>query len=214
LSVKEELHPLGMGEVLLFIEQFIDRIVRSCNFSESRTLIGVRGDNMKPSTLDEVYRKYMMDIYRYLRLLCRDDATAEDLVQETFYRAYIHLENYKDENVKPWLFRVAYNAFIDMLRKENRSVVRENTFFHGLADSSASRPEAQVLRKEAMEEVDEWISVLPDLQKQALLLFDMNHFSYQEAANIMGVTLSYFKILLFRARQELRRNRERSDEVE
>ncbi|OAB39418.1 RNA polymerase subunit sigma-24 [Paenibacillus macquariensis subsp. defensor] len=169
---------------------------------------------MEPSTLDEVYRKYMMDVYRYLRLLCRDDATAEDLVQETFYRAYIHLENYKDENVKSWLFRVAYNAFIDMLRKEKRSVVREKAFFHGLADPSASRPEAQLLHKEAMEEVEEWISALPDLQQQALLLFDMSQFSYQEAANIMGVTLSHFKILLFRARQGLRRNRERSDDVE
>ncbi len=93
-------------------------------------------------------------------------------------------------------------------------MVREKAFFHGLADPSSSRPEAQVLRKETMEEVEEWISALPDLQQQALLLFDMNQFSYQEAANIMGVTLSHFKILLFRARQGLRRNRERSDEVE
>ncbi|MGF7046271.1 RNA polymerase sigma-70 factor (ECF subfamily) [Paenibacillus sp. DS2015] len=169
---------------------------------------------MKPSTLDEVYRKYMMDVYRYMRLLCRDDATAEDLVQETFYRAYIHLENYKEESVKPWLFRVAYNAFIDMKRKEKRSMVRDHEFFHGLADPPASRPEAQVLRNETMEEVREWISALPDLQQQALLLYDMNHFSYQEAANIMGVTLSHFKILLFRARQGLRRNRERGDERE
>lgn len=169
---------------------------------------------MKPSTLDEVYRKYMMDVYRYLRLLCRDDATAEDLVQETFYRAYIHLENYKEERVKPWLFRVAYNAFIDMKRKEKRSLVRDDEFFHGLADPTALGPEAEVLRKETMEEVREWISVLPDQQKQALLLYDMNHLSYQEAANIMGITLSHFKILLFRARQGLRRKREGSDEHE
>lgn len=169
---------------------------------------------MKPNTIDEVYRKYMMDVYRYLRLLCGDEATTEDLVQETFYRAYIHLENYNEERVKPWLFRVAYNAFIDMKRKENRSVVRDNGFFNELADTSALSPEVEALRKEVMGEVREWISTLPDLQQQALLLYDMNHFSYQEAASIMGVTLSHFKILLFRAREKLRRNRERGDQHE
>lgn len=55
---------------------------------------------MKRSTLESVYRKYMPDLYRYLRTLCGDDAAAEDLVQETFYRAYLHLENYRDEKVK------------------------------------------------------------------------------------------------------------------
>ncbi len=101
-----------------------------------------------------------------------------------------------------------------MKRKENRSVVRDNGFFNELADTSASGPEVEVLRREAMEEVREWISTLPDLQQQALLLYDMNHLSYQEAANIMGVTLSHFKILLFRARQGMRRSRERSDAYE
>ncbi|OAB46278.1 sigma-70 family RNA polymerase sigma factor [Paenibacillus glacialis] len=169
---------------------------------------------MKPNTLDQLYRTHMMDVYRYLRLLCRDDATAEDLVQETFYRAYIHLENYQEERVKPWLFKVAYNTFIDMKRKENRSVVRNSECFHGIAAPSVLRPDAEVLRKEVMEEVREWIATLPELQQQALLLYDMNHLSYQEAANIMGVTLSHFKILLFRARQGMRRSRERSDAYE
>lgn len=47
---------------------------------------------IKRSTLESVYRTYMPDVYRYLRSLCGDDAAAEDLVQETFYRAYLHLE--------------------------------------------------------------------------------------------------------------------------
>lgn len=101
-----------------------------------------------------------------------------------------------------------------MKRKENRSVVRDNGFFNELADTSASVPEVEVLRNEAIEEVGEWISTLPDPQQQALLLYDKNHLSYQEAASIMGVTLSHFKILLFRAREKLRRNRERGDEHE
>jgi RNA polymerase sigma-70 factor (ECF subfamily) len=169
---------------------------------------------MKHSTLESVYRKYMPDLYRYLRTLCGDDAAAEDLVQETFYRAYLHLENYKDEKVKPWLFRVAYNVFIDMKRKENRSVTSSDDFFHRLPDDARKRPESVLLQKEDHDALMAWIARLPELQKQALILCDLHQLSYQEGADVMGVTLSHFKILLFRARQQLRKTRERNDQDE
>ncbi|WP_228100939.1 sigma-70 family RNA polymerase sigma factor [Paenibacillus donghaensis] len=166
---------------------------------------------MKRSTLESVYRKYMPDLYRYLRTLCGDDAAAEDLVQETFYRAYLHLENYRDEKVKPWLFRVAYNAFIDMKRKERRSIVSADDFFHRLPDDAGKGPESVLIQKESHDLLLAWIAKLPELQKQALVLYDLHHFSYQESADIMGITLSYFKILLFRARQQLRKAKERNE---
>ncbi|WP_246072769.1 sigma-70 family RNA polymerase sigma factor [Paenibacillus dokdonensis] len=169
---------------------------------------------MKRSTLESVYRKYMPEVYRYLRTLCGEEAAAEDLVQETFYRAYLHLENYKDEKIKPWLFRVAYNAFIDMKRKESRSITSSDDFFHNLPDDDRKGPESVMLQKEARDTLQDWISKLPDLQKQALILNDLHQFSYQESADIMGITLSHFKILLFRARQQLRKIRERNDRDE
>lgn len=169
---------------------------------------------MKRSTLESVYRKYMPDVYRYLRTLCGDDAAAEDLVQETFYRAYVHLENYKDEKVRPWLFRVAYHAFIDMKRKEKRSVVSPHEFFERIPAEDEAGPEQSLLQKESDDTLLAWIGRLPELQKQAVILYDLHQFSYQESADIMGITLSHFKISLFRARQQLRRNREGSDQDE
>ncbi|NLK52997.1 MAG: sigma-70 family RNA polymerase sigma factor, partial [Syntrophomonadaceae bacterium] len=75
---------------------------------------------MERKTLDDIYRFYMLDIYRYLYSLCHNHYLAEDLLQETFYRAYLHLEDCRGEKVKPWLFRVAYNAFIDVMRQQKR----------------------------------------------------------------------------------------------
>ncbi len=163
---------------------------------------------MKRSTLESVYRKYMPDVYRYLRTLCGDDAAAEDLVQETFYRAYVHLENYKDEKVKPWLFRVAYHAFIDMKRKEKRSIASPDGVFDRLPADDRGEPEQVILQKEGRNTLMAWIRRLPELQKQAVVLYDLHQFTYQESADIMGITLSHYKILLFRARQQLRKNRE------
>lgn len=85
---------------------------------------------MKRNSLDEIYQMYVMDIYRYLRSLCGDHHAAEDLMQETFYRAYLYLEDCKDEKIKPWLFRVAYNAFVDYKRKEGRSTVQSEDFLN------------------------------------------------------------------------------------
>ncbi|SFL58162.1 RNA polymerase sigma-70 factor, ECF subfamily [Paenibacillus sp. 1_12] len=162
---------------------------------------------MRRHTLDSVYQLYIKDVYRYLYSLCRDHHTAEDLVQETFYRAYLYLDNCKDDKVKPWLFRVAYNAFVDSYRKEQRSIPTGADFFVKLPDTRT--PDQYLLNQELWEHIGDVIYALPHNQKQAILLHDFHELSYQEAANIMGIGLSHFKILLYRARQALRKREER-----
>lgn len=157
---------------------------------------------MKPSDLDAIYEHYMKDVYRYLRSLCYDHHAAEDLVQETFYRAYLYLEDCKDDKVKPWLFRVAYNAFVDYKRKESRSSSQEPGYFRHYGHSDT--PEEAVLRKERWSELGRLLDRLPDMQRYAIRLCDFGQLSYQEASELMGVSLSHFKVLLFRARQRLR----------
>ncbi|WP_028552424.1 sigma-70 family RNA polymerase sigma factor [Paenibacillus sp. UNC451MF] len=164
---------------------------------------------MKRQTLDNIYHMYVKDVYRYLISLCRDHHAAEDLVQETFYRAYLYLDHCKDEKVKPWLLRVAYNAFIDSHRKERRTTPTGALFFSKLSDTQT--PDELVLRKELWDDIGDTISALPDNQKQAILLHDFHDLSYQEAADIMEIRLSHFKILLYRARQSLRQRKERTD---
>lgn len=164
---------------------------------------------MKRKSLDEIYQLYMKDVYRYLLSLSCDHHTAEDLVQETFYRAYLFLEQCREDKIKPWLFKVAYNAFVDFKRKEKRSDAKEAGYFEQLSD--AGTPETEIMRREYWGGIERTIAGLPDHQKQAILLYDFHQLSYKEAAGIMGVSLSHFKILLFRARQKLRLNRERND---
>ncbi|MBU5441284.1 sigma-70 family RNA polymerase sigma factor [Paenibacillus sp. MSJ-34] len=164
---------------------------------------------MERNSLDAIYQQYMKDVYRYLLSLSRDHHIAEELVQETFYRAYLFLEQCREEKIKPWLFKVAYNAFIDFKRREKRSDAKETDFFEQLADGNT--PETELMRQEYWDGMERTIAGLPDNQKQALLLYDFHQLSYKEAADVMEISLSHFKILLFRARQKLRQNRERND---
>ncbi|RCX17034.1 RNA polymerase sigma-70 factor (ECF subfamily) [Fontibacillus phaseoli] len=161
---------------------------------------------MKKSSMDMIYREYKNDVYRYLFYLCRNHHNAEDLMQETFYRACSRIEDLEGKKTKAWLLRVAHNAYIDRLRKESRSSAYENEFFHNMP--SEETPEASVLSVESREELFAMLSMLPPNQQHAVLLYDVHGFSYQESANLMGIALSHFKIVLYRARQKLRKGKE------
>ncbi|AYB46659.1 sigma-70 family RNA polymerase sigma factor [Paenibacillus lautus] len=154
---------------------------------------------MKLNSLESIYQYYVKDVYRYLYSLSYDHHTAEDLVQETFYRAYLYLEDWKEERIKPWLFRVAHNAYVDYQRKASRSIVRDAVFFDQM-----HTPENILLQREVNREIGRLLADIPEKQRQAVLLVDFHQFTYQEAADIMGITLSHIKITLFRARQRLR----------
>jgi RNA polymerase sigma-70 factor (ECF subfamily) len=159
---------------------------------------------MRKKTLDDVYRLYMGDIYRYIISLCRDHYLAEDIMQETFYRAYMYLEDCPKDRVKPWLFKVAYNAFVDYKRKDNRVRPVEDNLLD--AQAAAGSLEDEVIEREELSNMRRLIDMLPESQKQAIILCDFGALSYKEAADFMGISLSHFKVLLFRARQRIREN--------
>lgn len=123
-------------------------------------------------------------------------------MQETFCRAWTHLEETEGRRVKAWLLRVAHNAYIDKLRKESRSSAYENEFFYRYPGEDT--PETSFIGQENKQELYAMLSMLAPNQQHAVLLYDMHGFSYQEAADLMGVALSHFKIILYRARQKLR----------
>ncbi|WP_337103027.1 sigma-70 family RNA polymerase sigma factor [Paenibacillus sp. YIM B09110] len=164
--------------------------------------------------MDELYKQYMQDVHRYLLYLTGDHYAAEDLLQETFYRAYLYLESYDGEKVKPWLLRVAHNAFVDYKRKERRSKPFASIFFRNIRAPAKHSPESVLLRIEELGELGLAVASLPENQRQAVLLYDYQGLSYQEAADIMDIGLAYFKVLLFRARQQLRKLRERGEDDE
>lgn len=167
---------------------------------------GKGGCSVKTDTLDYIYRQYGQDLYRYLHSLAQSPQAAEDLVQDTFYKAYVYLDSYDGERIKPWLFKVAYHAFIDWQRKERRSTPYEPAWMEQIstAGMTARSAEQEVLAREA---ATDWMSLLSRLainKRHAVLLRDHHQLSYQEIADIMGLSLSSVKINIHRGREELR----------
>ena len=121
-------------------------------------------------------------------------------------RAYLHVENYDNESIKSWLFTVAHNAFIDYYRKEKRTEVKKQSFFSRLFDKG-NTPEEAVVIHEDIQEIINLLEGLPEKQKYAVLLHDFHDLSYLEASTVMNVSLSNFKVILYRGRQAIRKNK-------
>jgi RNA polymerase sigma-70 factor (ECF subfamily) len=155
---------------------------------------------MDNQSLDTIYRSYMVDVYRYLHSLCGDSYLAEDITQETFLRAFLFIEDINNiNNIKPWLFSVAYNAFVDVKRKGKFNVIKEDHFFENIMQVDS--PEKKAILNKQVQEIRQIINEMKEKQKHAILLVDFHQLSYKEAAAVMGVNVPHLKVLLFRARK-------------
>lgn len=160
-------------------------------------------------SIDSIYTIYFNDIYRFLLSLCKNHHTAEDLLQETFLRAYLHVEQNHVGSIKSWLFTVAYHAFIDHQRKQRRIDLDKGNFLEKLLDHKKT-PEEKIMMDEQVQMVIEQLDSMPKKQKLAVLLHDFHELSYKEAADVMGISLASFKVSLYRARQAIREKRGRN----
>ncbi|WP_374721138.1 sigma-70 family RNA polymerase sigma factor [Peribacillus tepidiphilus] len=150
--------------------------------------------------LDDLYRQHVNDLYRYLFSLSKDHYTAEDLVQEAFYRAYLQMEDYEFQNIKAWLFKVAYHAFIDYNRKHKRVTLSDKLSY---SMEHSQTPEKDFLDREGFKMLLSCIHTLPENEKHAILLCDLHQLHYQEAADVLDLKLNTLKSHVFRGRKKL-----------
>ncbi|HDX9611595.1 TPA: RNA polymerase sigma factor [Bacillus toyonensis] len=155
----------------------------------------------RKQSLEDIYSDHMHDLFRYLLSLTGDSHYAEDLMQETFYRMLVHIDYYKGEEIRPWLFTIAYNAFIDWYRKEKKYKTTQIAEFH--LPNVPSTEYAYFVKHEITSWLDS-LSSLPLERRNVLLLRDYYGFSYKEIAEMTGLSLAKVKIELHRGRKEAR----------
>lgn len=150
---------------------------------------------------EELVRRYERLVGRVLYPYARREISVEDLVQETFLKAYDRLETFNpDYRFKTWLVTIANNLGVDTLRRR-RETVEFNPDLHGVASSRG--PEARVVDADRSRSLQEAILELPETYSVPLILRYTEEMSYAEIAEAMGITASAVKSRLFRARNML-----------
>jgi len=179
------------------------------------------GSGPAPQETDEERRErferdampLMPSLYSAALRLTRNPSDAEDLVQETYLRAYRGFGGFTPgTNLKAWLYRILTNTFINAYRKRQRepvTVLEEEIpdwyLYDRLAQGSGdtSSAEAQVLEHMPDEDVQAALDSLPEGFRMAVYLADVEGFSYKEIAEILGIPIGTVMSRLHRGRKTL-----------
>jgi RNA polymerase sigma-70 factor (ECF subfamily) len=160
--------------------------------------------------------EHLDGLYRLALRLTRNPTAAEDLVQEAMLRAWRSFHTFREgTNFRAWLYRILMNAHVDRYRKAARTPevleeqIGDDYLYAGAREGTAlgqdGNPEAEVLDRIMDDEVRESLDALPVAFRAAVMLVDVEGFSYKEAAEILGIPIGTVMSRLSRARQALRR---------
>jgi RNA polymerase sigma-70 factor, ECF subfamily len=157
------------------------------------------GTTDKTDRLRDEIIQYMPHLRGIARLLARDRALAEDLVQETMLRAISHADQFQPgTNLKAWLTTILRNSYFNEKRSQRRLAE-----YSSITAGQVSVARGQQEHRLQMRDLERAIIKLPAAQREALALVGANGYSYEEAAKMTGCAVGTVKSRVSRARFEL-----------
>ncbi|EOR23400.1 ECF subfamily RNA polymerase sigma-24 subunit [Niallia nealsonii AAU1] len=166
----------------------------------------------KDEIILEWYEKFGEAIFKYIFMMIHDYQQAEDLTNETFLKAFIHLDTFKSQSTeKTWLYRIAHNLTVDMIRKKKPLILIKEAFL--LKKDEEPLPEEIVQIKEQSLDLYHALSILKQTYREVIILRKLKEFSIEETAVILGWSESKVKSTLFRAIRALEKELKKEGEV-
>src|SRR6201995_5629289 len=158
--------------------------------------------------------EYMGSLYSAALRMTRSPSDAEDLVQETYLKAYRSFASFKEgTNLRAWLYRILTNTYINSYRAAQRrpetTDVEDLSLYKRLAGSGGSDPgrsaEDEALERFTDEDVKSALETLPEAFRMAVLLADVEGFSYKEISEITDVPIGTVMSRIHRGRRALQK---------
>ena len=159
---------------------------------------------------DSIVEEYSDLVYNVDYRILGNQADAEDAAQEAFISAYKNFHRFRGQSkVSTWLYRITVNASLMKLRKDRRkNFLTQYGYDETRLVSWLEGPERAALNAELREELEKGLGLLPPQLRAAVVLRDVQGLSNEEAAEILGGTVSAFKSKLHRGRVLLRKHLE------
>lgn len=169
---------------------------------EDDLLLVVRVGEGDAQAYRKLVQRHAEQLHHYAVRLLRNSADAEDVVQETFLRLWLHATDYTPSaRVTTWLHRIAHNLAIDRLRSRNSLEASDEGF--ELTQIPEPKPDQLEAKLDAAA-LHRALDALPARQAAALVLVHFNGLSGQEASEVLGVGEGAVESLLARGRRNLR----------
>gem|GEM_PF-125851 len=164
-----------------------------------------------PEALSMIFERHKEGVFNFAQRMVSNRADAEDVLSDAFMRVCDPQHRFKaDASFKTWLYTIVRNACIDRIRGKKKW---GSLWFMKSGSDEAQQmdmpsedetPSQSMQRKETAQYIKEAIAKLPVEQREAVILREYNDLSYDEIAHILGCSLSNVKIIIYRARVQLK----------
>lgn len=156
------------------------------------------------AAFDALYEKYKNILLRMAYLVSGQISDAEDIVQETFVKCYLHIGELKrNEGFKAWLFQILYRTAYGQLKKRKREIPDEDIGIQADATDEITSLD-RIIRSETEELVSGAVQSLDFKHRTVVVMYYYNDMSTKEIAKVLGCTDGTVKSRLFSARKKLK----------
>lgn len=151
---------------------------------------------------EEVYNLYFKDVYRYILSISKNTSIAEEVTQETFFKAIKGIDEFNGScKIYVWLCQIAKNIYFDMYKKDKNNVVLYEEF--NLAEDSI---ELNFINKETALKIHKILHNMKEPYKEVFTLRVFGELSFRHIGEIIGKNETWARVVFYRAKNRLKEN--------
>ncbi|MDE6875194.1 MAG: RNA polymerase sigma factor [Lachnospiraceae bacterium] len=153
---------------------------------------------------EAIYVRHFDGVYKYVFSLCRNETVAEEITQETFYRAMEHIDKFEGKcKLYVWLCQIAKNTFLTYVKKQKRHVSETDIDLSRQIEASF---ENEILDKETVWKLHKLLHELSEPYKEVFSLRVFGELPFSQIGELFGKSDSWARLIFYRAKKELRRD--------
>ena len=163
-----------------------------------------REEREKPMNIEELYRTYFDIVYRYIRSISQDGSLAEEVTQETFFKALEKIDQFRgDCDVRVWLCQIAKNTLYDHLKKQKKQLFGDEKLEKAESAGGELLEEKLAQRSQAME-IHKVLHRLSEPYKEVFSLRTFGELTFREIGMLFGKSENWARVTYYRARVKIR----------
>ena len=172
-----------------------------------------REEREKPMNIEELYRTYFDIVYRYIRSISQDGSLAEEVTQETFFKALKKADQFRgDCDVRVWLCQIAKNTLYDHLKKQKKQLLGDERLEEAESADGELLEEKLAQRSQAME-IHKVLHRLSEPYKEVFSLRTFGELTFREIGMLFGKSENWARVTYYRARVKIREELEYEDHM-